>query len=71
MPFQIPKLADILPKVLAIVLYGDSRMVSWGSIAPRLSELQNRLLENCSKGDNKCDSSGKCFVNHLDYVKQP
>lgn len=61
----------LVPKILAVVLYGDPMMVSSGGVGKLPAELESRLLENCSKGDNTCDRAGKCFSPHLDYVQKP
>jgi hypothetical protein len=61
----------LIPKVLAVVLYGDPMMVSSGGVAKLPADLENRLQENCSKGDNTCDRAGRCFSPHLDYVQKP
>ncbi|KAF2670610.1 alpha/beta-hydrolase [Microthyrium microscopicum] len=66
---KLPK--ELIPKVLAVVLYGDPMMVSSSGIGKLPDELDNRLLENCSKGDSTCDRAGKCFSPHLDYVQKP
>jgi hypothetical protein len=63
--------AELIPKILAIVLYGDPMLVSSGGVGKFPPELEKRLLENCSKGDNTCDRAGRCFSPHLDYVQKP
>lgn len=63
--------SDLIPKVLAIVLYGDPMLVSSGGVKPFPPELQKRLLENCSTHDDTCDRSGGNFANHLKYVQKP
>jgi alpha-beta hydrolase superfamily lysophospholipase len=62
---------DLLPKILAVVLYGDPMLVSSGGVGPFPADLQKKLLENCSKGDSTCDRTGRCFSPHLDYVQKP
>jgi cutinase len=61
----------LIPRILAVVLYGDPMMVSSGGIGKLPVDLEKRLLENCSKGDNTCDRTERCFSNHLDYVQKP
>ncbi|KAF2429791.1 alpha/beta-hydrolase, partial [Tothia fuscella] len=41
----------LVPKVLAVVLYGDPLLVSAGGVGKLPAALDDRLLENCSKGD--------------------
>jgi cutinase len=69
---RIPR--NVLPKVLAVVLFGDPTKTSPKGVEKVPDALYQRLQENCSKGDHTCDTSKGCHsdhARHMDYVKQP
>jgi cutinase len=65
--------ADIVPKIIAIVLYGDPTITSPVAVEKMPDTLYRLLRENCSEGDHTCDTSKGCpsdHARHLDYTKQ-
>jgi cutinase len=64
--------ADVVRKVLAVVLYGDPTITSPHGVKKMPDWLYKRLQENCSTGDFTCDTSKGChsdMARHLDYTK--
>jgi hypothetical protein len=61
--------AELAPKVLAIVQYGNPAMACPEDFGKIPDLLMARWQENCSKGDNTCDKTGNCHARHMDYMK--
>ncbi|KAF2431657.1 alpha/beta-hydrolase [Tothia fuscella] len=61
--------AELAPKVLAIVQYGNPAMACPEDFGKIPDLLMARWQENCSKGDNTCDKTRNCHDRHMDYMK--
>jgi len=77
-PAERPKLnSDVVPKVLALVMFGDPGFSGTGGMAglmtaPAFPEVLNsKVRQNCNKQDMVCDPSGGNFAAHLEYNKDP
>jgi len=67
MRLAAPKIpANILPKILALVMFGDPGLRSGRFGTPFPAPLQGRLFENCAPKDPVC-SEGSDFNPHLTY----
>jgi cutinase len=66
--------AALYPRIVALVMFGDpgnrgpnSRSPLGGIVSTFPEELQNKLKENCEKGDPVCTNSGTTTDDHLVY----
>jgi len=73
-----PKLDEsVLPKILAVVMFGDpgfkgtESSLGRSSSIPFSASLEAKLRQNCGPGDPVCDPTGSGYENHLVYIDDP
>jgi cutinase len=68
---------SVFPRIVAVVLFGDpgnrgpkARSPLGGFVKSFPAELENKLKQNCSKGDPVCTNTGTVTDEHLIYAEE-